>query len=136
VGSRALAFRLFAAASKLDWRTTANDYDAAKGGIEAHHDVIGLTVVAASHFVEHPRPDGAMDVSLREMEVDDGREGESGAGALLALIKNRGNAVAVDDLIGERHEAGLVVPVSEIDSIRRGIERPAHGPCRGSASPC
>jgi hypothetical protein len=79
-------------------------------------------IIAPRHFVEHTWADGLVLIATSEQEIDDGSESEAGASALPALVQNRWNAVAIHDPVWQRREARLVKPITDINTIRDGVE--------------
>jgi hypothetical protein len=88
-------------------------------------------VVPPCQLVQHARADPSNHLPLMQQEVDHRRQCVTGAGAFSALIQDLGHHVAVDQLVGERNQPGLIEPVANVDSIRKRIEESPHSLTRG-----
>jgi hypothetical protein len=85
----------------------------------------GPFVVLFRHFIEHARTDKAVTVAPMPQQVDYGRQGEAGARAFTALVKDV-QGIRWIDFAFQLHKRGFVHPVTKIRCIsyRRQAELP------------
>ena len=83
----------------------------------------GPLIVAAREFIQHARTHPTSGSALMEQKIDDSREGETGAGPFASLVEDFRHKRTVDNFIGEDLQRRMVRPVSNIDLVRKRIER-------------